>query len=711
MNPMIEDQRQPLPTILTVSRPIEEFWESSRPAGGPGLEPSEALDPLDSLLVHRLLELVPGRPLLIDAAMAQTGGASSLVGLAHPHVRAVWTVTQPGSLSSERAVSALRGHMRNRGHGLSSLELVPRPELAARLADQAGAVILADARVGDVAYLGEEIGRWLDERPDAIVLVLGLGRIGECPAIASLLARCTPGSGKRLRLLRELHEVLMASHLGLVARHDHPHVEDVLLRLQQGYTGNYRYLDLLQAVNDAALREARIDADVMRNHPSCWALTAEMEELKQAAREAQEALRAARKQDPSFPQVDSSLRRMIRRRLSPTLVGRTYRFGKRVVGAGLNWVRPRRSGRGRAAARASAATTLGHPAPAPGPRSSVRLAADRAATGPAGPADPAIRPAAPILGSSIAPPSLSREAISEAGALRLKRLLPLLACPTCHAPVRLEGQALLCADCQAHFALHAGRPAFLPGGTPPRIMPVDHFSNPPPRELLDWMTWFDGWILNVGAGGTHVKLENVVEMESSLFRHTDVAADARHLPFADASFDAVVSLNTFEHLPDPDRAAAEIYRVLKPGGRLVVHTAFFQPLHEAPDHCYNTTEYGLRRRFRAFEIEGITVSEDLHPGHVVAWLASDLLRAVEAAHGAEARDRLAASSLNDWGSSREDAAGRELPLWDLLRGLPQDVQMRYAAGLQLDARKPAAASLAPSLDSAARAMTGDSPRE
>jgi SAM-dependent methyltransferase len=202
------------------------------------------------------------------------------------------------------------------------------------------------------------------------------------------------------------------------------------------------------------------------------------------------------------------------------------------------------------------------------------------------------------------------------------------------------------------------------------------------------MTWFDGWILNIGAGGTRVKLENCVEMEYSVFRHTDVVADAHQLPFADASFDAVVSFNTFEHLYDPERAAAEVFRVLKPGGRLVVQTAFLQPLHEPPHHYCNVTEYGMRRWFRGFDIAAVTVSENFQPAHVIAWLASELLQAVESAHGTAARRRLAASTLDFWRSSWEDAGGREHALWELVGRLPQDVQKRFSAGFQLEARKP-----------------------
>jgi len=49
-----------------------------------------------------------------------------------------------------------------------------------------------------------------------------------------------------------------------------------------------------------------------------------------------------------------------------------------------------------------------------------------------------------------------------------------------------------------------------------------------------------------------------------------VEGDAENLPFADASFDAVVSAFGCMFAPDHERAAAELVRVLKPGGRLAI---------------------------------------------------------------------------------------------------------------------------------------------
>jgi SAM-dependent methyltransferase len=51
-----------------------------------------------------------------------------------------------------------------------------------------------------------------------------------------------------------------------------------------------------------------------------------------------------------------------------------------------------------------------------------------------------------------------------------------------------------------------------------------------------------------------------------------VVADIRRLPFESASFDAVVSIHSIEHVPEPERVVAEAARVLKPDGAAVFVT-------------------------------------------------------------------------------------------------------------------------------------------
>jgi SAM-dependent methyltransferase len=63
-----------------------------------------------------------------------------------------------------------------------------------------------------------------------------------------------------------------------------------------------------------------------------------------------------------------------------------------------------------------------------------------------------------------------------------------------------------------------------------------------------------------------------VELAQSAGLDATVIDDASSLPFPDDDFDLAICIEVFEHLFEPHRAAAEIRRVLRPGGTLVAST-------------------------------------------------------------------------------------------------------------------------------------------
>ena len=219
-------------------------------------------------------------------------------------------------------------------------------------------------------------------------------------------------------------------------------------------------------------------------------------------------------------------------------------------------------------------------------------------------------------------------------------------------------------------------------------MPLDHRSNPVSEEMVTWLESVGGYSLNLGAGATEFVLDRCVELEHAIFRNTDVVGDAHRLPFADDVFEAVLCLNTFEHLREPRAAACELLRVMRPGGRLVLKTAFLQPVHEEPFHFYDATEYGVLAWFEDFHVERCFVPAEMSPALALGWFATELLHHAGGHSGPAVMRRLEASTLAEWRRLWADADARKGELWEAVQALPEEVQRRFSAGFQLEATKP-----------------------
>jgi SAM-dependent methyltransferase len=90
------------------------------------------------------------------------------------------------------------------------------------------------------------------------------------------------------------------------------------------------------------------------------------------------------------------------------------------------------------------------------------------------------------------------------------------------------------------------------------------------------------------------------------WRVTALETDAAALPFADASFDAILAMHMLYHVPDQATAIAEMHRVLKPGGVLAVTTNGANNLH---DLYALTTVFGSEPVEPVAAIFGLDIAE------------------------------------------------------------------------------------------------------
>lgn len=152
-----------------------------------------------------------------------------------------------------------------------------------------------------------------------------------------------------------------------------------------------------------------------------------------------------------------------------------------------------------------------------------------------------------------------------------------------------------------------------------RLEPYDRFTLPIQRQIIDWLALKSGMrTLDAGCGpGSFALLmaeagcqvdavdedQGEVDKARQLLESTVYAAkvifqqaDLHTLPFDDNVFDLVWCSRVIHHVPDYVKAARELRRVLKPGGRLVIREGGL-PLRMLPFDV-GLGEPGLQDRLR-----------------------------------------------------------------------------------------------------------------
>ncbi|NTV50372.1 MAG: methyltransferase domain-containing protein [Geobacteraceae bacterium] len=104
----------------------------------------------------------------------------------------------------------------------------------------------------------------------------------------------------------------------------------------------------------------------------------------------------------------------------------------------------------------------------------------------------------------------------------------------------------------------------------------------------------------------------------------DIVCDITAIPEPDASFDAIMCIEVFEHLPNPILVLQEFSRLLRPGGHLILTAPFCSLTHFAPFHFYS----GFNRYFYETHLpaSGLDIVELRHNGNFIEYVAQEIRR-------------------------------------------------------------------------------------
>jgi SAM-dependent methyltransferase len=158
-----------------------------------------------------------------------------------------------------------------------------------------------------------------------------------------------------------------------------------------------------------------------------------------------------------------------------------------------------------------------------------------------------------------------------------------------------------------------------------------------------------GRLLDAGAGNQPYRdwysglVDECVAIDAAPIEGLDALAMIDRLPLREQSFDTVLATEVLEHVEDAERAAAEIFRVLRPGGYLLATVPYLYPTHEPPYDYRRFTHFGLQKLLERHGFCGVKVFAKGGAGTLVAHYV--VLAATAAARAAGRRgERRAAGS-------------------------------------------------------------------
>jgi SAM-dependent methyltransferase len=161
------------------------------------------------------------------------------------------------------------------------------------------------------------------------------------------------------------------------------------------------------------------------------------------------------------------------------------------------------------------------------------------------------------------------------------------------------------------------------------------------RKALNWLAYqtndhflekltanYKGVLYDLGAGESPYKdfflqyAQQYIAVDWAGSIHNtkaDIVADLNQaLPIESEVADTVVSLSVMEHLCEPQTMLNEAFRILRPGGNIILQVPWQWWIHEAPYDFFRYTPYGLKYMFEKAGFSNVVVEPQ--SGFFTMWL-------------------------------------------------------------------------------------------
>ncbi|MEK7578835.1 MAG: methyltransferase domain-containing protein [Patescibacteria group bacterium] len=122
------------------------------------------------------------------------------------------------------------------------------------------------------------------------------------------------------------------------------------------------------------------------------------------------------------------------------------------------------------------------------------------------------------------------------------------------------------------------------------------------KQVKKYAHYIKGIVLDAGSGAGErykffFKFNKYVTLDTDSSHGADIVGSVENIPTESGGFDSLISTQVLEHVKNPQKAAEEFYRVLKPGGYCLVTVPQLNELHEEPYDYFRFTKYGLEEIF------------------------------------------------------------------------------------------------------------------